>query len=158
VKVVQALLQNGCFHPLVETWIALEDIKGTYAKFLAALDIKEEHHMDVNVLISNPNGKFGMRPQARSIQQIPTHKGWWFPRKGSICKALHSKQTWPSTIGWVGRWCRISGYEEDPNCHWMAKKDSSNAPTIVRSREGLPLCTNCLKSHARARLSPDERA
>jgi hypothetical protein len=152
VKMMQALLENGCFHPSLETWVASVDMKATYDTFLSKLDIKEDRHMDVNVLISNLKGKFGMQSQARSIQGIPTHKGWWFPPEGLICKALHSEKMWSSTIEWVGRWCRYSGYREDADGkdHYMAEKDPKAGPSTIKlSPEGLPLCTNCSQSHVR---------
>jgi hypothetical protein len=150
IKMMQALLENACFHPSAETWVATIDNKATYDTFLSTLNIKEDRHMDVNVLISNRKSKFGMRAQGRSIQQIPTHKGWWFPPQGSICKALHSEKSWSSTIEWVGEWCRYSGYTEDEKCHYMAKRDSTAGPsTIELSPKGLPLCTNCSQCHVR---------
>lgn len=133
--------------------MASVDIKATYDTFLSTLDIKENRHMDVNVLISNLKGKFDMQSQGRSIQGIPTHKGWWFSPKIFICKALHSEKMWSSTIEWVGRWCRYSGYREDADGedHYMAEKDPKAGPSTIKlsSPEGLPLYTNCSQSHVR---------
>ena len=101
VNMMQALLENGCFHPSLETWVASSDIKRTYDTFLHQMDIKEDRHTDVNLLMRSLNAVFKMRPQSRSIKTVRTHKGWWFAPQGAICKALHKSKLLSSTVEWV---------------------------------------------------------
>lgn len=118
VNMMQGLLKNGCFHLSLRTWVASTDIKRTYNTFLLQLDIKEDRHTDVNVLMRSLNAIFNMKPQARTIQKVRTHKGWWFPPPGAICKALHKGKLLSSTVKWVDTWQRLD-YTEDEEGPWI---------------------------------------
>lgn len=102
VIMMQALLENGCFYPSLETWVASADIKRTYDTFLLQMDIKEDRQTNINVLVSSLNAIFKMRAQSRSIQGVRTHKGWYFPPQGAICKALHNGKLRSTTVEWAG--------------------------------------------------------
>jgi hypothetical protein len=120
VNMMQALLENGCFHPSLETWVASTDIKRTYDTFLHQMDIKEDCHTDINVLVRSLNSVFKMRPQARSIKKVRTHKGWWFPPQGAICKALHKGKLLSATVEWVDTWQRLD-YVKDKEGPWLTE-------------------------------------
>jgi hypothetical protein len=117
---MQALLENGCFHPSLETWVASADMKRTYDVFLHQMDIKEDRHTDINVLMRSLNAVFKMRPHARSIDKVRTHKGWWFPPQGAISGALHKGKLLSSTVEWVDTWQRLE-YVEDKEGPWMTE-------------------------------------
>jgi hypothetical protein len=146
VNMIQALLDNGCFHPSKETWVASADIKRTYDTFLAQLDMKEERHIDVNVLMRSLNAIFNMRPQARTFQKVQTHKGWWFPNQGAICKALRDGKLLSLTVEWVDTWQRLD-YKEDSEGPWIVAEsfdsNSKGAQPFNVDQE----CSCCLQSH-----------
>ncbi|GAQ93243.1 hypothetical protein KFL_013830020 [Klebsormidium nitens] len=133
VNMMQALLENGCFHPSLETWVASTDIKRTYDTFLLQLDIKEDRHTDVNVLMRSLNAIFNMKPAARSIQGVRTHKGWWFSPQGAICEALHRGKLLSSTVEWVDTWQRLD-YTEDEEGPWMT--DPKALQELVNASKG----------------------
>jgi hypothetical protein len=153
VNMMQALLENGCFHPSLETWVASTDIKRTYDTFLHQMDIKEDHHTDVNVLMRSLNAVFNMRPQARSIQGVRTHKGWWFAPRGAICDALHKGKLLSSTVEWVDTWQRLD-YTEDEEGPWMTDPkalqelvDASKESKESRQSAADQKCSFCSNHH-----------
>jgi hypothetical protein len=102
VMMIQTLLKNGCFHPSLEIWVASADIKRTYDTLHFQMDIKEDRQTNLNVLVSSLSAIFKMRPQARSVQNVRTHKGWYFPPQGAICKALHDGNMRSTIVEWAG--------------------------------------------------------
>ncbi|GAQ87917.1 hypothetical protein KFL_003870150 [Klebsormidium nitens] len=150
VNMMQALLENGCFHPSLETWVASTDIKRTFDTFLLQLDIKEDPHTDVNILMRSLNSIFNMRPQARSIQGVRTHKGWWFSPQGAICEALHKGKLLSTTVEWVDTWQRHE-YTEDEEGPWMTNPEAFKKligdPKELRQSAAAQKCSFCLNIH-----------
>ncbi|GAQ91963.1 hypothetical protein KFL_008920020 [Klebsormidium nitens] len=150
VNMMQALLENGCFHPSLVTWVASTDIKRTYDTFLHQMDIKEDRHTDVNVLMRSLNAVFSMRPQARSIQGVRTHKGWWFATQGAICGALHKGKLLSSTVKWVDTWQRLD-YTEEEEGPWLtdpkAPENLIDAPKELRQSAAKQKCSFCSNRH-----------
>jgi hypothetical protein len=146
VQMVQALLENGCFHPDLETWVASVDIKRTYDTFCAQMDIKEDRHIDVNVLMRSLKGVFHMRAQARTIQGKRTHKGWWFPPQSAVCKALHDGKLLSSTVKSVDTWQRIE-YDEDKEGPWIAAAKSGDDLKDPQKLDVDAPCSCCGNNH-----------
>ncbi|GAQ86179.1 hypothetical protein KFL_002740170 [Klebsormidium nitens] len=150
VNMMQALLENGCFHPSLETWVASADIKRTYDTFLHQMDIKEDRHTDINLLMRSLNAVFKMRPQARSIEKVRTHKGWWFAPQGAICEALHKGKLLSSTVEWVDTWQRLE-YVEDKEGPWMTEPTALQelVDALGRSRKTVAdqKCSFCSNRH-----------
>jgi hypothetical protein len=150
VSMMQALLENGCFHPSLETWVASTDIKRTFDAFLLQLDIKEERHTDVNILIRSLNSIFTMRPQARSIQGVRTHKGWWFSPQGAICEALRKGKLLSSTVEWVDTWQRPEFTEDEEGPYMTDPKAFDKLegdPQELRRSAAAQKCSFCSNHH-----------
>ncbi|GAQ93344.1 hypothetical protein KFL_014570010 [Klebsormidium nitens] len=158
VNMMQALLENGCFHPSLETWVASTDIKRTYDMFLLQLDIKEDRHTDINILIRSLNAIFNMRHAARSIQGVRTHKGWWFPTQGAICEALHKGKLLSSTMEWVDTWQRLD-YIEDKEGPWMTDPNALekliDASKESRQSVAEQKCSFCMNHHVWELTDPE---
>jgi hypothetical protein len=150
VNMMQALLENGCFHPSLKTWVASSDIKRTYDTFLLQMDIKEDRHVDVNILMRFLGSIFNMRPQARSIKGVQTHKGWWFTPHGAICEALHKGKLLSSTVEWMDTWQRLD-YTKNKEGPWMtdpkALQELVDASNELRQSLAKQKCSFCSNTH-----------
>ncbi|GAQ86640.1 hypothetical protein KFL_003010150 [Klebsormidium nitens] len=87
-SMVQALLENGCFHPTKETWAASEDILATYETFLRDNNIQAaEARLTRTALCGALHKAFKLRSCTRNLsrpnndqfnQEAKTVRGWWF--------------------------------------------------------------------------------
>jgi hypothetical protein len=114
------------------------------------MDIKEDCHVDVNVLMRSLGSIFNMRPQARSIQGVRFHKGWWFTPHDAICEVLHEGKLLSSTVEWVDTWQRLN-YTEDKEGPWTtdpkALQELVDASKESRQSLAKQKCSFCSKTY-----------
>jgi hypothetical protein len=149
VKMIQGLLESGCFHPYRETWVASADIMLTFESFLDSHWIKDDRKLDK---IGSLRDVFGLRDGSRSVNGIPATRGWWFPSEPKICQALTKENMW-SEVDWYGKWERSFGHVVDAAGPWMSFMSANlqiRAAEIERDAKikgSTRVCTNCHKSH-----------
>lgn len=155
---VQALLENGCFHPWRETWAASEDISATYETFLRDNHIQAvEAKLTRTALCGALHKTFKLRSGTRNLkrpdngpfdQGAKTIRGWWFMPEGDICKLLRSERMfqegnvhfWKET-----RWERPLGHANDDEYPWMTSSD----PSVEKAKqiEEHRTCPGCKVLH-----------
>jgi hypothetical protein len=149
VKMIQGLLESGCFHPYRETWVASADIMLTFESFLDSQRIKDDRKLNK---IGSLRDVFGSRAGSRSVDGIPATRGWWFPSEPMICQVLTKENMW-SEVDWYGKWERSSGHTVDAAGPWMSFMSTNlkiRAAEIERDakiQDSTRVCTNCHKSH-----------
>jgi hypothetical protein len=149
VKMIQGLLESGCFHPYQKTWVASADIMLTFESFLESHRIKDDRKLD---RIRSLRDVFGLRGGSRLVDGIPATRGWWFPSEPEICQALTKENMW-SEVDWYGKWARSFAHIEDVAGPWMSfmstnlKIKSAEIERDAKIQGSTRVCTNCHKSH-----------
>jgi hypothetical protein len=136
----------------------------TFESFLDSHRIKDDQKLDK---IGSLRDVFGLRGSSRSVDGIPTTRGWWFPSEHKICQVLTKENMW-SEVDWYGKWERSFGHVVDVAGPWMSFMSTNltiRAAEIERDANisaSKRVCTNCHKSHVvgggKAELPPDSPA
>ncbi|GAQ92246.1 hypothetical protein KFL_009560020 [Klebsormidium nitens] len=163
---VQALLENGCFHPTKETWAASEDISATYETFLYDNNIQSpEAKLSRTALCGALHKIFKLRSGTRNLsrpnndafnQDAKTIRGWWFMPEGEMCNLLRSEKVFQEGTAHLWKeikWERPLGHANDKDRPWMTSPDSSLKPEgeIKEHRK----CLGCGFEHIGVKVEPD---